>query len=307
MLQVLLSQLSSLRSRRGGPQSAPTIELQKQWTEKGYAHLKSVVDPKLIDELLADLKVFRGSCGETKDECGFGGRIGLFHIENKKSLEVAFNQKVQNFLKWAFHSDPILFGSLSFEVGTEQSAHRDNIFFYTQPATAMAGAWTALEEVDADAGPLFYYPGSHLWPVIRGQDVIAAFPELSQKYELARNQKLSPEETAAVISEIANCWHELTRQQILERNAKPEPVLIKKGDVLIWHGLLVHGGLPRTNRKISRNSMVVHYIAKNCDFWDHNSYILLKNQEFNSENKLNMKPKKVSSGHFIEHDKPVTY
>jgi len=36
----------------------------------------------------------------------------------------------------------------------------------------------------------------------------------------------------------------------------------KKGDVLIWHANLVHGGAPILEKGLTRKSMVVHYYAK---------------------------------------------
>jgi ectoine hydroxylase-related dioxygenase (phytanoyl-CoA dioxygenase family) len=38
-------------------------------------------------------------------------------------------------------------------------------------------------------------------------------------------------------------------------------LIAKKGDVLIWHANLVHGGAPILNPALTRKSMVVHYYA----------------------------------------------
>ncbi len=35
----------------------------------------------------------------------------------------------------------------------------------------------------------------------------------------------------------------------------------KKGDMLIWHANLLHGGTPRKARGLSRKSVVCHYFA----------------------------------------------
>jgi ectoine hydroxylase-related dioxygenase (phytanoyl-CoA dioxygenase family) len=41
--------------------------------------------------------------------------------------------------------------------------------------------------------------------------------------------------------------------------------LAKKGDVLFWHGMLLHGGAPVLRRGISRKSMVLHYTVRGAD------------------------------------------
>ena len=40
--------------------------------------------------------------------------------------------------------------------------------------------------------------------------------------------------------------------------------LAKKGDVLIWHANLFHGGEPHKNPEKTRKSMVLHYYNTDC-------------------------------------------
>ena len=39
----------------------------------------------------------------------------------------------------------------------------------------------------------------------------------------------------------------------------------KKGDVLLWHADLVHGGAPRERAELTRQSLVTHYCPVNVD------------------------------------------
>jgi hypothetical protein len=43
------------------------------------------------------------------------------------------------------------------------------------------------------------------------------------------------------------------------RGMKPAPFLARKGQVLLWHGCLVHGGSPVADASKTRRSFVVHY------------------------------------------------
>jgi ectoine hydroxylase-related dioxygenase (phytanoyl-CoA dioxygenase family) len=45
----------------------------------------------------------------------------------------------------------------------------------------------------------------------------------------------------------------------------PHSFLAKKGDVLLWHGMLLHGGAPVLRRGTSRKSLVLHYTVRGAD------------------------------------------
>jgi ectoine hydroxylase-related dioxygenase (phytanoyl-CoA dioxygenase family) len=48
-----------------------------------------------------------------------------------------------------------------------------------------------------------------------------------------------------------------------ELGLKPAYFTPKKGDVLIWHHNLLHGGSPRRVRSHTRKSVVCHFYASN--------------------------------------------
>jgi ectoine hydroxylase-related dioxygenase (phytanoyl-CoA dioxygenase family) len=266
-----------------------------------------VVPHDLIDALDRDVAAFRARCGETKDDHGFGQRIGLFHVQNRHSLAVAQNPAVREFLAFALQDEPLLYGSLTFETGTEQAAHQDSIFFFTQPYTAMAGVWVALEDVSPDAGPLFYHPGSHRQGVLRGEDVWAARPDL---HERVRRVSWAPEGAEARIqlaNELGGAWHELLHARIRREGWQPVPALVQKGDALVWSAHLVHGGLPRRNRALSRRSMVTHHIGRHAQMFDMYSYFLRPNAAFDRGLALGLQVVDHELGPYVRHEKPVTY
>lgn len=169
--------------------------------------------------------------------------------------------KILRFLTWAFGEDPVLFGSLNFDKGTQQNAHIDAIFFWPEPSYSMAGVWVALEDVSPEAGPLFYLSGSHQWPFFNSDAVVASSPELAQRRDAARCGELSAEEKGRLVSELGVAWsQELDR---LQDQLAGEPVrpALKAGDAVIWHSLLAHGGSPRLDPSLSRRSVVFHYFG----------------------------------------------
>ena len=112
--------------------------------------------------------------------------------------------------------------------------HQDSSYAdYLVPAE-MLTCWISLHETTADAGPIEYVRGSHLWP--------KSPPERSQFH--------APEDWLAPA-----------------RNAAPEgaeldlvPVVVKPGGGSFHHGLTWHGSAPNTNAAVARMALVTHML-----------------------------------------------
>jgi ectoine hydroxylase len=135
------------------------------------------------------------------------------------------------------------FQTINFINGSGQRAHSDSVHMTTYPLGYLIAIWVALEDVHSDSGPLFYYPGSHKLPYLLNNDWNANNSLLS----LGKNDYPDYEDMV---------------EELLEKNRFARKELIaKKGDVLIWHANLIHGGAPIRNKALTRKSMVVHYYA----------------------------------------------
>ena len=51
-----------------------------------------------------------------------------------------------------------------------------------------------------------------------------------------------------------------------EKGYRQEHFLARRGDVLIWHANLLHGGAPVKNKALSRWSQVTHYYFRSCAY-----------------------------------------
>ena len=51
--------------------------------------------------------------------------------------------------------------------------------------------------------------------------------------------------------------------KLIEHNIPKKIFTAKKGDLLIWHANLFHGGEPHLNKAKTRKSMVFHYFNEN--------------------------------------------
>ena len=140
------------------------------------------------------------------------------------------------------------FQTLNFPVGTQQEAHTDIVHFSSLPEKFMCGVWLAMEDIHADAGPLFYYPGSHRWPVM-SNTIIGR-----RGYETSLSSAQDP---------FAESWRALCAAY----GTQPTTFLARKGQALIWCANLLHGGSAQTDPRLTRWSQVTHYYFEDCTYY----------------------------------------
>ncbi|WP_327754944.1 phytanoyl-CoA dioxygenase family protein [Sphingobium sp. SJ10-10] len=280
-----------------------SMHLKKQWHEEGFVCIPGVVSRSEIDahnELVSAARLILDDC---RDAHGFGDRIGQLHQVYPDLMNISAKSEILDFLSWAFGESPVLFGSLQFEKGTEQSPHIDAIFFWPEPAYSMAGVWVALEDIDPDAGPLFYIPGSHKWPFYHSDDVVARRPNLKARWESPENA----ENLDNLVSEIGNAWTEDFISMERDRAAKRISPEIKAGDVVIWHSLLAHGGAPRVNPALSRRSVVYHYFGRTARLYTFSQFMLNGREDIKNLQPTEM-PRRVHNGlEFMQFPHFATY
>jgi phytanoyl-CoA hydroxylase len=137
------------------------------------------------------------------------------------------------------------FAAINFFSGSEQALHQDMAVFHIWPRNWLVGAWIALEDVPADAGPLVLHSGSHRAPMF---PAFAAYPQT--------NLRTTDEATAAAYEAwIAAAAARYPRHEFLAR----------RGQVLLWHGMLFHGGEAVRRTGSTRKSMVLHYTVRGAD------------------------------------------
>ena len=141
---------------------------------------------------------------------------------------------------------PFPFQTLNFPNGTAQHFHSDAVHFHSLPHGFMCGAWVALEDISADSGPLVYFPGSHRMPYLAARDF-----GLTQAEVLAEPAPQKFFERHWRDSVAANGYQRCLFEA-------------RKGDVLVWHANLLHGGSPVKNKSLSRWSQVTHYFFEGC-------------------------------------------
>lgn len=255
--------------------------LISQWHDDGYVLFDNTIPEEKIDKIKEcaeelRLRPYLGGEGFHTD------RISLSHQILEDVLDVPFFPEIYHFIRYAMDDEPILLGSINFHVGTEQPAHQYLPFFYVKPQNSMVGIWLALEDIHPDSGPLFYYPGSHKFDMIRGEDIVARHPEFAEQVELAKSGNLEEKEINKLVSEMQKILPVFWNELIEEKNLKRKNLEIKKGQILVWHSKLLHGGSRISDPSKTRKSIVFHMIGESANLYNDKQFILYKNSEFSS-------------------------
>lgn len=161
---------------------------------------------------------------------------------------IATNQAVLDLLSKLYGRRAFPFQTLNFPVGSQQEAHSDSVHFSSLPERFMCGVWLAMEDIGKDAGPLFYHPGSHRWPIMTN----ALIGRRGYGSEL--NSAQDP---------YGRAWRALCDVH----GSQAETFLARKGQALIWCANLLHGGSRQANPRLTRWSQVTHYYFDDCIYY----------------------------------------
>lgn len=161
---------------------------------------------------------------------------------------IASNPQLMELLGKLYGRAPFPFQTLNFPVSTQQDVHSDSVHFSSLPERFMCGVWLAMEDVSAEAGPLFYIDGSHRWPIVTNAMIGR------QGYGSTAESAQTP---------FADAWDELCRAN----GAQQTPFLARKGQALIWTANLLHGGSPQLDPTLTRWSQVTHYFFDDCIYY----------------------------------------
>jgi hypothetical protein len=150
--------------------SAEEQRIARDLYERGYAVL-DFPDTE-IDERIARIKQSLGTrYGVDFEDSASNKTVGKRRIQDAWTFDedvraIAANQGIIELLTRLYGRSAFPFQTLNFPVGTQQDAHSDSVHFSSLPERFMCGVWLAMEDVGPDTGPLFYYPGSHRWPIM---------------------------------------------------------------------------------------------------------------------------------------------
>lgn len=237
-------------------------EKMKFWKQNGYVILDQAIATTWLDQLWSEVEELI----ENRKEYTVNVRIDLpeyaahpvmaikdvpkevlngpyikfldFHDNSVIAKKIMLHKHIVTFLGAVFGDKVIGMQSLVFKYGSQQATHQDFAYVVSEIPSHLAAAWIALEDVHIDSGPLFYYPGSHT----------------VSKFNFG-NGIFYTDESTLHPGDFANYLD----KACLDAGLEKKTLLIKKGDVLLWHAALAHGGDEIRNPALTRKSFVCHY------------------------------------------------
>src|SRR6516165_6315029 len=265
------SYLSKIVRRHPGASALMLAKPEHRWYRHdfhrdGFLQLPRFVEGRVCDRITEEASAFYGRRGVAAEKAD---RTMNFHQESPTATKVLNDPRLLEILGALLSAPPVFFQSIYFNRGSEQNAHSDYIYLSTTPDFHMCGVWMACEDIAADAGPLIYYPGSHRLPMqnvkdryrdrvatIRSQ-IATCEAKLIEQY---KNRRQITNETLLTCF-FYDKWLDEIYAALEAGQFQKQTYVAKKGDVLIWHANLVHGGSPMKNRNLTRKSLVVHYLT----------------------------------------------
>jgi phytanoyl-CoA hydroxylase len=195
-------------------------------------------NPLVIDVFIETPRSQRIFFKDAPDEAkAFPYKLNDLYLEFEEITDLALDLDLCMRLHDLLEGDPMAINSLNFERGSQQGYHFDTFFMPPRVPNKMLATWIALEDCSLDAGPLTYYPGSH---------------KIKPYYFSNGRLNVVPEELAL--------WIAYVEREIQALGLKPQQFAARAGDVFIWHSQLLHGGSPIKDLKLTRKSLVTHYL-----------------------------------------------
>ena len=237
-----------------GAISEMQFQLLYRFIRDGYVVLPERIPAELITAINADFN----KAHENRDrillrkggEYTHPGPLGIvgrrkrvidFYVPSRAALTTVLARPITEFLFLLYGEAPLAFQALLFQYGSQQAMHQDPAYVVTDNPGALTASWIALEDIHAGSGELTYYRGSH-----RGIDV---------RFEGGKKVWVrNVDDKADNLNYMDNLVQSCEAQQL-----EKQTFLAKKGEVLIWHSNLVHGGSDIRSKELTRRSLVTHY------------------------------------------------
>ena len=213
-----------------------------EWTDKGYLILPGFVNADTCNRISAELE---NAIATRKVDFDYtNSRVMNFYQHSPTVKKLISDPGLLRLLDFILGKKTIPFQTINFTKGSQQNTHSDSIHMTTQPLGYLLAIWVALEDITPGCGPLHYYPGSQKLPYVMSED----FENDNSFFSVGENYY--------------EYYEEKIKSLVAEKKLEKQVFLARKGDLLIWHANLLHGGELRTESDATRKSLVAHYFCE---------------------------------------------
>jgi phytanoyl-CoA hydroxylase len=218
-----------------------SVSFKEEFDADGYTLVRGLFGADEVEKLRDHYMVLRKRGSYSKDLVGVEAgsrdplkrypRMAQMHRWDEVSLQWMIDDRLDEVMTALLDRSPYAVQTMLYfkpPGARGQALHQDNFYLKAEPGTCVA-AWMALDKVDQANGCLEVVPGSHRWPILCTEkaDTKVSFTDVTVPL---------PDADAAV------------------------PVEMEAGDVLFFHGALVHGSAPNITTDRFRRALIGHYI-----------------------------------------------
>lgn len=259
-------------------------KIAQEYHDNGFVLIPNLFDESLIDlvrqeserafDKTVKLKTYRDDT-----------RVQDLWRASKPVKNLSCTPSLLSVLEMLYGREAIPFQTLNFRVGSQQRAHSDTIHFSSLPARYMCGVWVALEEITAENGPVFYYPGSHRLP--------------EYNFSHIWSEPKDPDYSDYKF------YEDFIEKVVTQYGFEKKAFHAKKGDALIWSSNIIHGGSKVEKAGSTRWSQVTHYYFADCIYYTPMVSNMITNELFLRTKLVNMRTNKKASQSY--NGQPLSY
>ena len=209
--------------------------MNKLYEDNGFFVLQNAIPEELLKKYEDK---WHAEVGNVRDEQGLlvGWNKWDAYLDHPEIMDILCHESIHSFFS---ESDKgvALHSSRTYGTSTTMGWHHDSALDNEIAAENYIGVWVALEDVTPESGPFELIIGSHLWDL-----------DFAKLYAIGDNAY-----------EGTYGSYEYLLEEIEKRKGETFTFLAKRGDVLVWHGRLVHRGTIPQKKDATRMSIIGHY------------------------------------------------
>jgi phytanoyl-CoA hydroxylase len=229
---------------------------RRHWESEGYVFVRGLFSQEEIDHIREHFMEWNASDRkEDFDKIDSTGQDPLAqypriihpHRKDPLSLDFMLDPRLRDVMTDLLGEEPLAAQTMFYfkpPTARGQALHQDQMYLRARPGTCVA-AWMAVDDCDEENGCMDIVPGSHKLPLLCHVEADLELSFTSRKVPV-------PEGYA------------------------PIPALMNAGDVLFFHGNLIHGSGPNTSATRFRRALIGHYITADAKAAAHFYHPLLR-------------------------------
>ena len=233
---------------RPGVDTATLSPAQRGWRRDGVVILQGFLPDSVLDPYIA-VRAAHDQPG------GWVSPTPYLHVPELRALSLY--PPLMRMMESLIGEPMMLHLNLTGWVSTERDWHQDDYLNPGHVNSWYAAVWIALETIHPDCGPFEFIAGSHRWPLLRQQKVRRFLTQAQdEERDPVSGTELWPKRSERFVVPAIEA-------EIAARGVTPTQFVGRKGDVLIWHGRLMHRGTMARVPGMPRRALIAHYSGVN--------------------------------------------